>query len=851
MAKKQKLTKEQKKQLKQEQLEKQKIKREQAKQRSLQKKTRTGNAHSFLNLKKFKVNFPKTNQQIMAMLFKDITDNLFQIDDNTYSICFEYTDISFTRADYDEAGSIFLKWVDYLNSFTDLAHIQVCNASMPVDAEEFKEQFSYRNENYSENEKILADEFNYMIDSIIGTEKNILVTKRYLTISQIALSFEDAKAIFFNIYRKTEEKFKDLKSQIRIVSNEERLELIHDFWNVQTTKEKGIENLIDYSKENDLTLFDVLAPKEYISLREASYIEVTPPEIMDSDAEETKQKKKFIRCLYIEPEFPNVLTPKFYNMLTTLQDLHMITTINIQPKETKKQINKLDKLLNGLKTERQSIISKYAKRQLNYEYMKDTKLEEKIDNVDEMIYDVQHNDQKIFSENILVCILANSYAELEEHTVKVQNRVGEMLINLRPLNFQQLEGIQNVLPLGHNNLQLQHLETSEAVAVHVPFNSKDFQHEQSIFYGMNLVSRNLISLDRSRLLNGNGGVFATSGAGKSFFVKMMIEQIRLRYPQDEIIIVDFQREYCDIVEWFNGQTLTISDHSNTYLNPLDMNAQYSLSEEGTDTPIKAKIEYMQGWLESVIAEGKLSAIQKSIIDRCVNLTFLEYEKSGYDKEKQPLLKDFYQILGEQEEIEAKKMTKALERFVVGSQDIFSHPTNIDIHNTLINFDISQLPSSIQSAGYLIVLDHIMNRLTKNRQKGITTWIFIDEFHIMLANPSAAEYVAKIIKICRKYLGMMTVITQQVGDVLKHEQGEKILGNMEFAAILKLGNGDEFRTIRRIWDIPDTIARFFAGDVKAGQGVIKYGEDKIAFYNPVPRDFHIFKLNSTENEEEVK
>ena len=227
----------------------------------------------------------------------------------------------------------------------------------------------------------------------------------------------------------------------------ERLTLIHDFWNIQTADEKGIKDFEEYRKEKDLTIYDVLAPHEYINLRESDYIEITPQDVLNSDTETDEvHRKRFIRCLYIEPDFPNAITPKFYNILTTIEDLHLVTTINIQPNETTKIVKKLSKLQSGLETERYNKVKQYAKQQMNYEYMKDKKLETKLDDVTQMIEDIQYNDQKVFCENICLCIVADTYSELEEQTVKIQNKVGEMLIRILPLKWQQLEGIQNTLP---------------------------------------------------------------------------------------------------------------------------------------------------------------------------------------------------------------------------------------------------------------------------------------------------------------------------------------------------------------------------------------------------------------------
>lgn len=757
-------------------------------------------------------------------------------DEGTYSICLEYEDICFSKADHEDAVTIFLKWVEYLNSFTEHTHVVITNAGTPVDTTLFKEDFVYTvREGMSETQKVMAEEFNTLIANSIGSKKDTLMTKRYLTISQKASSFEEAEKLFFNMYLKTEEKFHELKSSVRIVPMNERLTLIHDFWNMHTAYDRGIEDFEEYAKENDMTIFDVIAPKEKISFREADYIEVLADE----------ENSKFIRVLYMDSKLPKSMTPKFYNMLTTLEDIHLITTLNIQPTNSAKSIDVVAKKLSGLETERFDKIKKLAKQQINYAYVKDKRIENGIENLTRLQEDMTKNDQKVFNTNLIVCIVANSFSELEEHTLRVKDKAGEMLIKFNALKWEQLEGVQHSLPLGHNMIQFQRTLTSEATAVNVPFNSKDFMHKHSLYYGINEVSKNAIMLDRKKLLNGNGCVLATSGAGKSFAIKLMAEQIFLRYPNDDIIFLDYQKEYADITQHLNGQTVSFSNSANTHINPMDLDKNYDLSEDGNSTPIKSKIEYMQGWVESIIDEGRLTAIQKTIVDRCTKLVYNEYEKSGFkDKTLLPKLSDFYNCLKEQSEQQAQNLATALERFVSGSQDIFSHSTNVDIHNRVVNYDISELSSSIQTAGYLVILDHVWNRVASNREQGKYTWLFIDEFHLLLANPSAGAFVAKFYKTGRKFNLMNTIITQNLVDVLKNEFGVKILLNSEFAMILKQKAGER-EQICNLFDISTAESRYIANDAKAGQGVIVFGSDKIPFYNHVPKETLLYKTNNTD------
>lgn len=785
-----------------------------------------------------KVFIPKSNQQIISYMFKDIDERtgIFRINEDTYSICMEYTDVSFAKANDEEAENIFFKWLEYLHSFREDNHIQVINAGTPIKTEKYKEKFIFET-NCLEDEKQsqIASELNTLITNSLGTNEDTLQTKRFIVISLKAKNFIEANALFLNIFIKTEQKFKELKSKVNLVTVKDRLKFIYNFFNIDSVEDNNIDNICEYAKDNELTIFDVIAPKKVL-MREADLIEI--------------DEKKFIRVLYVS-KLPKSLTPRFYNRITTMEDINIITTLNINPTNSAKMIKVVDKSLSAMETERLEKIKRAGKSNLDYEYVKDKKLETKISNAEQLQYDLQKNNQKIFQNNFLVCITANSFEELEDQTVRVQEIASEMLIEMKPLLWQQLEGVQNILPLGHNSLQFQRTLTSEATAVNVPFNSKDFNHEKSLFYGVNLVSKNAIFCDRKKLINGNGCVLATSGAGKSFNVKTIIEQILIRYPEDEICIIEPQNEYSGLLEVFGGQKIFISTNSNTHINPFDLSLNYGCTDNGKSEPVKSKVEYIIAFLESIVGANALSGGQKTIIDRCTKIIFEEYEKSNFtDDSLLPTLPDFYNMLLKQPEEEAKDLALIIERYVKGSMDLFSKKTNIDIQNRLVSFDISQLSASLQTTGYLVVLDHIQNRLAKNKELGKYTWIFIDEFHILLANPYSAQYVANFYKTGRKLNALNTVISQQISHLLRSESGKDILSNSEFALILKQKPLD-LPAICNIFNISDEEAMYVQGDAPTGQGLVVFGSDVIPFTNKVPKDYLIYQVNNTDSQVQAR
>lgn len=269
-----------------------------------------------------------------------------------------------------------------------------------------------------------------------------------------------------------------------------------------------------------------------------------------------------------------------------------------------------------------------------------------------------------------------------------------------------------------------------------------------------------------------------------------------------------------------------------------------MTDEESNNPVKSKTEYIIAFIESIVGGNGLTGIQKTIIDRCCRIVYEKFELSGFtDLSLQPNFKDFYDVMNEQPEEEAKNLALILERYVLGSMDIFSKDTNVDIHNRFVCFDISELQTSMQTTGYLVVLDHIMNRLAMNKKEGNYTWLFIDEFHILLQNEFSAQYIAKIYKVGRKLGAMNTVITQNITDVLNNEQGQKILSNSEFALLLKQKPLD-LAQLSQIFDISKEEGDYIT-DSSVGKGLLVYGSESVLpFEFKVPKNTEIYRLNET-------
>ena len=330
-----------------------------------------------------KVFIPKTNQEIISYMFKKVDERtgIFRIDEDTYSICIEYSDVSFAKANDEEAENIFFKWLEYLHSFREDTHIQVINAGTPIKTEKYKEKFIFEKEHLKSEKQIqIADELNTLITNSLGTNEDTLQTKRFIVISLKAKNFIEANALFLNIFLKTEQKFKELKSKVNLITVKDRLKFIYNFFNILSVEDNNIENIIEYAKNQNLTIFDVIAPKKVL-MRESDLIEI--------------DDKKFIRVLYVS-KLPKSLTPRFYNRITTMDDINIITTLNINPTNSAKMIKVVDKSLSAMETERLEKIKRAGKSNLDYEYVKDKKLETKISNAEQLQYDLKRIIKRYF-----------------------------------------------------------------------------------------------------------------------------------------------------------------------------------------------------------------------------------------------------------------------------------------------------------------------------------------------------------------------------------------------------------------------------------------------------------------------
>ena len=514
----------------------------------------------------------------------------------------------------------------------------------------------------------------------------------------------------------------------------------------------------------------------------------------------------------------------------------MSLSIDVVPVPMDEAIRKVENIRLGVETN----IANFQRKQNannNFSAVIPYDLEQQREESKEFLDDLTTRDQRMFICVITLVHTANSLEELNKDTESLQTTARKHLCQLSILNYQQLEGLNTALTFGVNNIKATRTLTTESLGVFIPFRVQEINHENGIYYGQNVISKNMIIADRRQLLNGNSFILGVSGSGKSFTAKNEIVSIALRDPNADILIIDPEREYPKLVESLGGQNIVISATSNNHINAMDINSEYG---DGAN-PVILKSEFILSLCEHLMGGQSLGAKEKSIIDRCTAKVYRVYQQGNYQGVP-PTLQDFREELLKQPEEEAKQIALAIELFTNGSLNTFAKNTNVDINRRIVNYDILDLGKQLMPIGMLVVLDSILNRITANRAKGRNTYIFIDEIYLLFQYEYSANFLFTLWKRVRKYGAYATGITQNVDDLLQSHTARTMLANSEFIVMLNQAATDRVE-LAKLLNISEPQMSYIT-NVGVGQGLLKVGSNLVPFINRFPKNTTLYKLMTT-------
>jgi hypothetical protein len=771
----------------------------------------------FLDKKKCKDNtkIPKSVQEAIPVE-KVFDDGIFYLGKNEYSKCFKFSDINYAVANKQDKESLFLKYCELINSFDSGADNKITIVNRRMNKSDFESSLLLNNS--KDNLDKYRKEYNQMLMDK-AKASNGLIQEKYITTKIEKKRLEDARTYFSRFGANLSNHLSELNSKMTELELPERMRLIHDYYR----KDEELE--VDFSIKDAMKKGHSF--KDYIC-----------PDTFEFKSDYIMIGNKYARVLFLK-EFATYIKD---SMITELTDLNknLMLSIDVLSVPMHEAVKEAENRRLGIETN----ITNWQRRQnsnSNFSAVIPYDLEQQRNESKEFLDDLITRDQRMFLCNITLVHTADTKEELDNDTEILVTTARKYLCQLGILKFQQMEGLNTVLPFGVRKLNVLRTLTTESLAVFMPFRVQEIQDESGIYYGQNIISKNMIIADRRKLLNGNSFILGVSGSGKSFTAKQEITSIMLKEPNADIIIIDPESEYSPLVKSLGGEVINLSATSKNHINPMDMNSEYG---DGAN-PIILKSEFILSLCEMLIGGKNLAAKQKSIIDRCTANVYKKYQEKNYIGEP-PTLKTFRDELLKQDELEAKEIALALELFTEGSLNTFAKQTNVNAESRLVCYDILELGKQLQAMGMLVVLDNILNRITKNRANGRSTYIFIDEIYLLFQQEYSANFLFTLWKRVRKYGAFCTGITQNVEDLLQSHVARTMLSNSELIIMLNQASTDRLE-LAKLLNISD-LQMSYITNVGAGQGLIKLQSSLIPFINQFPKNTELYKLMTTKPSE---
>ena len=751
-------------------------------------------------------------------------DGICRLANGRYSKCIEFEDINYQLAQPDDKTAIFEALCDMYNSFDASISVQLSLISRHANKDDFKNSITIAPQN-DDFDSIRA-EYTEMLRTQLERGNNGLIKTKFLTFTVEAKDIRSARARLARIETDTLNHFKVIGAAARVLDGKQRLEVLHGIFHPDGER---FNFAWEWLPASGLSVKDFIAPSSFRfgegryfrmgrKIGAVSFLEILAPELNDR----------------ILSDILDLETGVIVNLhIHSIDQTEAIKTI-------KRKITDLDKM--KIEEQKKAVRSGYDMDIIPSD------LATFGSEAKNLLQDLQSRNERMFLLTFLVVNMADTKRKLENDVFAAAGIAQKTNCALTRLDYQQEAGLMSSVPLGENLIPIQRGLTTSSTAIFIPFITQElFQTGAALYYGLNALSNNMILCDRKQLKNPNGLILGTPGSGKSFAAKREMTNAFL-ITDDDIIICDPEAEYFSLVQRLNGQVIRLSptgrgiDGKPQYVNPMDINLNYSED----DNPLALKSDFILSLCELVIGgkEG-LQPVDKTVIDRAVRNVYRPF-LADPDPEKMPILGDLYNELLKQPEPEAARIAAALELYVSGSLNVFNHRTNVDSQNRIMCFDIRDLGNQLKELGMLIVQDAVWNRVSQNRERKIATRYYCDEFHLLLKERQTAIYSVEIWKRFRKWGGIPTGLTQNVGDFLKSEEIEGILGNSDFVYLLNQNAKDQTILADKLGLSEKQLAH--VTNSEPGSGLILFDNVVIPFVDKYPTDTKTYAIMNTKPEE---
>lgn len=779
---------------------------------------------SLVKLAKINGTIPRGAQQTIP--YRQMQrDGLCHIENNYYTETIEFFDINYRLAKRETKEGIFDSWCKFLNYFDSAVSVQLSFVNMKLDLEFFEESIIIPETGDSYD--ALREEYVLMLQDQFSKGNNGIVKRKFITFGIHAESAEAAKMQLDRMAIDLIANFKQIKVTAFRCNGYQRMEIMHDILNIGTDRKLNFNwNLI---VKTGLSTKDFIAPNSF-SFKQKNIFEL---------------QNQFGRTSFMQINAPELYDDTLSDLLDL--DTPLVVSIHIRSIDQTEAL----KQAKNTKTDIQKMIIDEQKKAYQGNYSMDMLPPDLVtynDEADNLINNLQSRSERMFNITFTLTNFAEDEAQLKNIFDTAKQIVQQHSCELLPLDWQQEAGFMSALPIGVNHIEIERMLTTSSVAIFVPFQTQELFQSGGLYYGINAVSNNMIMIDRLTAKTPNGLILGTPGSGKSFASKREIVNVFL-VTNDDILILDPEREYTALVEALGGQVIIISADSPHHINPMDLNIAAKSSDDSHFDPIRDKSEFIMSFIEQIMAVGEigLEPIEKSVIDRCVTLVYQEYLKNPVPK-NMPILGDLSALLKAQPEPEAQRVSASLELYVSGSFNVFNHQTNVEISNRIVCFDTKDLGEHLKSLGMLVVQDQIWSRVRTNRMMGKITRYYADEFHLLLADKQTAGASVAIWKRFRKWGGVPTGITQNVNDFLLSPQIKNIFSNSDFVYLLNQATNDQRILAEELNISEDQLSH--VTNSQPGEGLLIFSGIIIPFIDRFPKDTKLYSLMTTKLDEVV-
>ena len=746
-------------------------------------------------------------------------DGICRVEGNFYSKTIEFQDINYQLSQSEDKDAIFDGWCEFLNYFDASVRFQFSFVNSSANKETYRERIVIPLR--GDEDDSLRIEYSTMLQNQLERGNNGLVKSKYLTFGIEAESYKTVKPRLERLELDILNNFRKLSVKAEPLDGKARLALMHGIFHID-----GQE---PFHFDWKLLAPSGLSVKDYIA----------PSSFAFASSRHFRMGAKYGSVSFlniIAPELNDRLLADFLEM-----DSSLVIGMHVKPLDQMSAIKTVKRKLTELNATKIQEQKKAVRAGYDMDILP-SDLSTYGSEAQKLLQELQSRNERMFLLTFTVLNTANTLPKLKDTVLQAKGIAQKHNCQLVSLDFQQENGLMSLLPLGMNRIEIQRGLTTSSLAIFVPFTTQElFQRGAGALYcGVNALSGNLIMVDRLRQKNPNGLILGVPGSGKSFSAKREMFSVYL-LTNDDIIICDPEAEYWPLVKRLHGQVIKISPTSKQYVNPMDLNLDYS----DDDNPLSLKVDFILSFCDIVVgAKEGLKPVEKTIIDRCVRLVYRNY-LADPKPENMPILQDLYNCLRAQDEKEAQFLATALEIYVTGSLNVFNHRTNVDIDNRVVCYDIKELGKQLKQLGMLVVQDQVWNRVTRNREAGRTTRYYVDEFHLLLRGELAAWSV-EIWKRFRKWGGVPTGITQNVKDLLASPEIENILENSDYICMLNQASGDRQILAQKLNISPHQLS--YVTQANEGEGLLFYGNVIVPFVDRFPKDTEMYRLMTTKPNE---